>query len=32
VVDEVLIAGRMELLYPYAGLYGSVVAMASLLD
>lgn len=32
VVDEVLVAGRIELLYPYAGLYGSVVALATLLD
>ena len=23
VVDEVLVAGRIELLYPYAGLYGT---------
>ena len=28
VVDEVLVAGRIELLYPYAGLYGSVVALS----
>ena len=32
VVDEVLVAGRIELLYPYAGLYGSVVALSALID
>jgi ABC-type multidrug transport system fused ATPase/permease subunit len=32
VVDEVLVGGRIELLYPYAGLYGSVVALATLVE
>ena len=32
VVDEVLVAGRIELLYPYAGLYGSVVALSAAVD
>ena len=27
-----VVAGRFELLLPYAGLYGSVVALSSLLD
>jgi ABC-type multidrug transport system fused ATPase/permease subunit len=32
VVDEVLVAGRFELLLPYAGLYASVVALSATLD
>ena len=31
-VDEVLVAGRIELLFPYAGLYGAVVAVSASID
>jgi ABC-type multidrug transport system fused ATPase/permease subunit len=32
VVDEVLVAGNLELLFPYAGLYGSLAALRALLE
>ena len=32
VVDEVLVAGRIELLYPYAGAFAALVGMTALLD
>ena len=32
VVDEVLVAGRIDVLFPYAAMYGSVVALSSLFD
>ena len=32
VVDEVLVGGRLDLLFPYAGLYGALVALRAILD
>jgi ABC-type multidrug transport system fused ATPase/permease subunit len=32
VVDEVLVAGRLDLLFPYAGLYGGLVAARAILE
>jgi hypothetical protein len=32
VVDDVLVGGRLDLLFPYAGLYGAAVAVRALLE